>query len=125
MIQHEGPGWRLAWDSSRKLFPYLIGGENWAFELSEKEWHALAAIICDLTDQHRVLQSQLMPEESISVELERLPWWACIDGLKDKWSLKLILLGDDHSSRSLEMYWPIPIGQVVTSLIRKMWDSSQ
>ncbi len=120
MIQHEGLGWRLASDSSRQPFSYLIGGENWAVELSEKEWNSLSLVICELTDQHKLLQSQLMPEESISVELERLPWWASIDGFKDKWSLKLILLGDGDSDRSMEMYWPIPIGQVVTSLIRKM-----
>jgi hypothetical protein len=34
MIQQEGPGWRLARDLSRNGFPFLIGGEFWAVELT-------------------------------------------------------------------------------------------
>ena len=37
MIQQEGPGWRLAHDLSRNGFPFLIGGEFWAVELTEME----------------------------------------------------------------------------------------
>ncbi|ABX09479.1 DUF1818 family protein [Prochlorococcus marinus] len=126
MIEHEGPGWRLAWDPSKKNYPFLIGGENWAFEVSEREWKILVQIINELIDQHQSLKNQLMPEESISLELERTPCWACIEGNKNSWSLKLILEGDDsdgYQSRSVEMYWPIPIAQMITAGLRKMWDS--
>jgi len=124
MIQHEGPGWRLAWDSSKDNYSFLIGGENWAFELTQDEWNSLVPIIGDLIDQHKGLKNQLMPEETISIEAERYPWWACIDGNKHNWSLKLILLGKDSERRSMEAYWPIPSAQAITSEMRIMWDSN-
>ena len=66
-----------------------------------------------------------MPEESFSIELEKKPWWVCIDGKNETWSLKLILIGESQDGRSMEMYWPEPIGPVVTSSMRTMWDSYQ
>ena len=80
MIQQEGPGWRLSRDPSRSVFSVLIGGEHWALELKESEACELASLIADLTDQHRSICDQLMAEESISVELERGSWWACLEG---------------------------------------------
>ena len=53
MVQTEGPGWRLARDSSKKTFPILIGGQGWAMELRESEWSALAALVFELIDQKR------------------------------------------------------------------------
>ncbi len=120
MISKEGPGWRLAKDLSKKNFSFLIGGSNWAVELSEKEWNSLLPIVADLVDQHKQLEDQLMPEESISLEMERGSWWACIDGNKDNWTLKLILMGNGIDQRGLEMFWPVPIAQVVVSTLRTM-----
>jgi len=123
MINQEGPGWRLAKDSSKKIFPYLIGGENWAVELSEKEWNVLVTIIFDLIDQHDKLRDQLMPEEMISLEIERPPCWAMLDGKKDLWNLKVILNGNGFTTRSVEFFWPTPCSQLFASAIRIMWDS--
>ena len=64
MIQQEGPGWRLARDTSRTSFPIMIGGDVWAFELTEKEWTSLIPLINELINQHKILESQLMKEES-------------------------------------------------------------
>ncbi len=125
MIEHEGPGWRLAWDPSKLIFSFLVGGTHWAFELSENEWLTLAPLIFDLIAQYEDLRTQLMPEESFSIELEKKPWWVCIDGKNETWSLKLILIGESQDGRSMEMYWPEPIGPVVTSSMRTMWDSYQ
>ncbi len=60
MIQHEGPGWRLERNISRKNFPVLIGGENWAFELTETEWSNLRSVICSLIDQYEGIKNTLM-----------------------------------------------------------------
>ncbi len=65
MIEHEGPGWRVARDSLRSRFPVIIGGEGWAIELSEEEWISLMEIIKDLTTQHKKLDNFLMPDESV------------------------------------------------------------
>ena len=124
MIQQEGPGWRLARDSSRTGFPVIIGGESWALELTEQEWTVLVPVICELIDEHTSLKNQLMPDESISLELERQPWWGCIDGDKDSWSLKLVLEGDGNHIRGIEAYWPKPSAQAIAFAMRTMWDSS-
>ncbi len=125
MVQQEGPGWRLSRDISRNPFPVLIGGENWAFELTEYEWTILAPLIGELLDEHQRLESQLMPEESISLEIERNPWWACIEGDRNSWSLKVVLEGALDGSRSVEGFWPGPASQAIALAMRTMWDSSQ
>ena len=52
MIQQEGPGWRLAHDASRHGFPFLIGGEFWAVELTAIEVEGLHALLVELDHQH-------------------------------------------------------------------------
>ena len=126
MIEHEGPGWRLARNPSRDHFTVVIGGEGWALELNEYEWTSLVSLVEDLLDQHHKLESQLMPEEMICLEIERLPWWGCLEGDKETWSLQLILEGNDVSSlRGFEVYWPAPAAQSITCAMRTMWDSSK
>ena len=75
MIVQEGPGWRLARDPSRGEFSILVGGEGWAFELTEPEWKDLVGLLATLETQHSVLRDQLMAEEAIELELDRGVWW--------------------------------------------------
>ncbi len=124
MIQYEGLGWRLARDPSRKNYTVLIGGLDWASELTEQEWQSLMPLLNDLISQYEKVKNQLMPKENISLEIERMPWWACIEGTRNAWTLKLILASEEVRERSLEMYWPIPSAQKISSAMRKMWDSS-
>ncbi len=122
MIQHEGTGWRLARDSSRVNFPIMIGGEGWALELTEQEWQTLIPLINDLLSEHKNLESGLMLEESISLELERQPWWGCLDGDRNSWSLQLILEGSQNHVRDFEVFWPHPASKAITNAMRHMWD---
>ncbi len=123
MIQDEGPGWRLAWDPLRGKFPVLVGGDNWAFELSKSEWRNLVLVVFDLIDQHEKLVDRLMPGELISLEIEREGWWACIDGDRSSWDLKVLLEGDRDLVRGIEGSWPIPAAQSMVEAMRSMWDS--
>ncbi len=125
MIQTEGPGWLLIRDSSRENFSVMIGGDGWAIELTEQEWSELVQLVFDLEAQHRYLKNQLMPQEAISVELERLSWWGCLEGDRCSWSLRLILQGDHAQMRGAELFWPIPAAQAITTAMRTMWDSYQ
>ena len=124
MTEQEGPGWRLARDSSRKNFPVIIGGDGWALELTEKEWISLANLIDELVNQHKKSEDQLMPEELICLEMERQPWWGCLDGDRFEWSLKLILESNNQYFRGFEAYWPIPAAQSIAHAMREMWKSS-
>ena len=120
MIQKEGPGWRLARDSSRHHFSMLIGGDGWAFELTEKEWITLTSLVAELIDQHQKLETQLMPEETICLEIGREDWWACLEGGCDSWSLRLVLEGNDQHLRGFEASWPAPAAQSIASAIQAM-----
>ena len=122
MIQHEGPGWRFARDTSRSAFPVMIGGDGWACELTEQEWLSLIPLVNDLINQHNQLEDQLMKEESICMEIERDDWWGCLDGDRDSWSLKIVLESNGESFRGFEAFWPIPAAQAITNSMRIVWD---
>jgi len=123
VIDKEGPGWRLARDTSRKYFPIMIGGSGWAIELTESEWQDLVYIVLKLVDQHNQLKSQLMEEESICLEIENSYWWGCLDGDGTSWSLQLIFQGNGESLRGFEVFWPKPEALHIASEMRIMWDS--
>ena len=91
MIQQEGDGWRVSHDPSRGEFCVLVGGERWAFELTEPEWRDLVDLVATLEQQHRGLVDQLMPEESIELELDRGVWWGCLSGDRSQWELRILL----------------------------------
>ena len=122
MIQNEGPGWRLARDTSRTTFPVIIGGDGWAVELTEQEWLQLILLINELINQHKQLENQLMKEESICLEIERQPWWGCLDGDRDSWSLQIVLESNGESLRGFEAFWPVPAAQAITDAMRTVWD---
>ena len=126
MIQKEGPGWRLARDSLRHHFSVMIGGDDWAFELNEKEWVTLISIVSELIDQHQKLESQLMPEETICLEIGREAWWACLEGDCDAWSLRLVLEGNgnDQYLRGFEAFWPSPAAQSIAFEMKAMSKTS-
>ena len=125
MIQNQGPGWRLARDTLRDSFPVLIGGESWAIEITEDEWNSLVPLLSALLDELIKIESQLMSEESIFIEMDKSPWWACLDGDRQHWSLKLVLEGEGDSRRGFEAFWPHPSAQAIVLAMRTIWDCSQ
>jgi hypothetical protein len=123
MIQQEGPGWRLARDLSRNGFPFLIGGEFWAVELTETEVTGLHALLVELVHQHSLIRDQLMEEESITLELEQQEWWGCLDGTRDHWGLQVVLQGNGmQQRRGLEGAWPAPAAQAFLAALRTVLD---
>ncbi len=123
MIRYEGIGWRLERDISKKKFSVLIGANHCAVELLHTEWESLCAIVFDLIDEHGKAKKQLMPEEEICLEMERNQWWACIEGTREHWSLKVILSEADENIRGLELFWPVSSAKALTAAMRTMWDS--
>ena len=63
-----------------------------------------------------------MDEESITLELEQLPWYIQLEGKKNEWSLRFVF-DSEGQTRSFEMYWPIPIAQNLFYEIKNMWES--
>jgi len=120
VIQQEGPGWRVARDPQRTDFTVLIGGQGWAFELAEVEWAAFRQLLEDLVENHAALQDQLMAEEAIELELERGPWWGCLEGNREQWSLSVVLT--PATGRGVEAHWPFPASVALVAAVRTVWD---
>ena len=120
MIEREGEGWRIAWDGDRQPFVVLIGGAGWATELSRVEAEALRDALADLLAQHAALVDQLMAEESISLELERDPWWLTIDGDRREWSLQ-VMLSPLPGQRAFEGSWPHPASRGFSQALQQLY----
>ena len=96
--------------------------DNWSIELQKSEFHALYLLLLRINKQLLDIKNELMDEESITLELEQLPWYIQLDGKKNEWSLRFVFESQDQT-RSFEMYWPILIAQDLFYEIKKMWES--
>ena len=114
--------WRLIRDPRKGKFCFLIGVDNWSIELQESEFYSLYLLLLKINEQFVVSQKELMDEESITLGLEKLPWYIELKGTKNEWSLRFVFESQEQT-RSFEMYWPIPIAQNLFYEIKKMWES--
>ena len=114
--------WRLLRDFKKGKFCFLIGVDNWSIELQKSEFYSLYLLLLRINEQFLVIKEELMDEESITLELEQLPWYIELEGNKNEWSLRFVFESQDQT-RSFEMYWPIPIAQNLFYEIKNMWES--
>ena len=115
-------GWRLLRDFNKGKFCFLIGIDNWSIELQKSEFYSLYLLLLRINEQLLDIKDELMDEESITLELELLPWYIQLEGKKNEWSLRFVFESQDQT-RSFEMYWPIPIAQNLFYEIKNMWES--
>ena len=114
--------WRLLRDFKKGKFCFLIGVDNWSIELQKSEFYSLYLLLIRINDQLLSIKDELMDEECITLELEKLPWYIELKGNKNEWSLRFVFESQDQT-RSFEMYWPIPIAQNLFYEIKNMWES--
>ena len=114
--------WRLLKDFKKGKFCFLIGVDNWSIELQKSEFHSLYILLLRLNEQLLSIKNELMDEESITLEIEQLPWYIELEGNKNEWCLRFVFESLDQT-RSFEMYWPIPIAQNLFYEIKKVWES--
>ena len=114
--------WRLQRDLKKGKFCFLIGVDNWSIELQKSEFDSLYLLLLKINEQLSSIKDELMDEESITLELEQLPWYVELNGKKNEWSLRFVFESQEQT-RSFEMYWPIPIAQYLLYEIKKMWES--
>ena len=114
--------WRLLRDYKKGKFCFLIGVDNWSIELQKSEFYSLYLLLLRINKQLLDVKEELMDEESITLELEQLPWYIELEGKKSEWSLRFVFESQDQT-RSFEMYWPIPIAQNLFYEIKNMWES--
>ena len=114
--------WRLLKDLKKGKFCFLISVDNWSIELQKSEFYSLYLLLLEINKQLLGIKNELMDEESITLELEQLPWYIELEGKKNAWSLRFVFESNDQT-RSFEMYWPIPIAQNLFYEIKNMWES--
>ena len=114
--------WRLLKDFKKGKFCFLIGVDDWSIELQKSEFHSLYLSLLKIYEELLDIKNELMDEESITLELEQLPWFIELEGKKNEWSLRFVFESQDQT-RSFEMYWPIPIAQSLFYETKKMWES--
>ena len=114
--------WRLIRDFKKGKFCFLISVDGWSIELQKSEFYSLYLLLLKINKQLLVVKGGLMDEESITLELEQLPWFIHLEGKKNEWSLRFVFESQDQT-RSFEMYWPIPIAQDLFYEIKNMWES--
>jgi len=114
--------WRLLRDFKKGKLCFLIGVDNWSIELQKSEFQSLYLLLQRINEQFLVIKNELMDEESITLEVEKLPWYIELEGKKNEWSLRFVFESQDQT-RSFEMYWPIPIAQNLFYEIKNMWES--
>ena len=116
--------WRLIRNPDKGNYCFLISVNKWSIELKEHEFISLFKLLDSLIDQIQILENQLMDEELINLEFERLPWYAELEGTKNQWSLRIVFESNEQT-RSFEMYWPSSISKNLFFEMRKMWESMQ
>jgi len=114
--------WKLIKDIKKGKFCFLIRVDNWSIELQKSEFNSLYTLLQRINEQLLSIKNELMDEESITLELEQLPWYIELEGKKNEWSLRFVFESQDQT-RSFEMYWPIPIAQNLFYEIKNMWES--
>ena len=96
-------GWRLLRDFKKGKFCFLIGVDNWSIELQKSEFNSLYLLLLRINEQLLVIKDELMEEESITLELEQLPWYIHLEGKKNEWSLRFVFESQDQTRSFLSL----------------------
>ena len=97
----KGNGWRIGWNSDALVYKGLIGGQDWAFELTEAEMQDFLRLLLQIDQAIADIHEHLMDEETITCEVESELMWLGATGYPDNYSLRIIL----SQQRSCEGNW--------------------
>ena len=89
-----GNGWRLGWNPAADKYKGLVGGNNWAIELTEAEINDFCRLLGQLAETMSQIAEELMDEERIACEAESELLWLEVEGYPHNYSLRLILNQD-------------------------------
>jgi Domain of unknown function (DUF1818) len=97
----QGKGWRLGWNPEAEVFRGLVGGEDWAIELTESELEDFCRLAVQLADTLRQISRELMDDERVSCEVESDRLWLEAAGFAHAYTLRLLVL----TGRGAEGSW--------------------
>lgn len=96
-----GSGWRLGWNPKAADYQGLVGGDDWAFELTEAELDDFCRLVGQLAQTMSQMAGELMDEEKISCEAESNLLWMEVEGYPHAYKLRFIL----NTGRRFEGSW--------------------
>lgn len=67
---HSGSGWRIGWNPNAEPYCALVGADDWAIELTQPEFDDFCRLLEQLSEAIDAIQTELMPEEGLSCEVE-------------------------------------------------------
>ncbi|MDY6936248.1 MAG: DUF1818 family protein [Cyanobacteriota bacterium] len=100
-IVKSGSGWRLGWDTSAETFQGLVGGADWAFELTQAEFRDFCRSLDRLATTIDRMKNELMDEEKITLVTESERLWLEAEGYPEAYSIHFIL----NTGRRCEGEW--------------------
>jgi hypothetical protein len=90
-VLKKGRGWRIGWNPQADIYQGLVGGDDWAIELTKAELDDFCRLLERLVDAIACIDRELMDEEKIACEAESDLLWMEIEGYPHAYSLRLIL----------------------------------
>lgn len=111
---HEGPGWRWGFDPNAEIFPFLLGSQDWAVELTRAEFADFHRLSRDLAQTVTAIADELMEEEKICCELSSELVWLEIEGYAHAYELRFILC----QGRKAEGGWPAVIAPALLNSLQ-------
>jgi hypothetical protein len=97
----KGTGWRLGWNPNAVPYQGLIGGKDWAIELTKAEFKDFCRLFKQLAETMEIMSQELMDGEKIACEAESDFLWLEVEGYPHAYSLRLIL----NQGRCCEGNW--------------------
>jgi Domain of unknown function (DUF1818) len=90
-ILKKGRGWRIGWNPTAEIYKGLVGGDDWAIELTETELNDFCRLLEQLAGTMERMTQELMDEEKIACEAESDRLWLEVEGYPHAYSLRLII----------------------------------
>ena len=87
-----GNGWRIGWDATAPDYQGLVGTDDWSLELTAAEWEDFCRLLTQLVAAIQQMQTELMDEEAIAIEVESELLWLEAEGYPHAYNLHLILM---------------------------------
>jgi len=110
-LLRQGPGWRIGKDLDSLTFQGLVGGEDWAIELTLAELGDFCRLLQKLAETMQQMSTTIMDQEHLSCEVEGSLIWMEAEGKPNAYSLRFQIL----TGRRAEGSWP---SEVVPDLLQ-------
>lgn len=93
----------MGWDEKAAQFKGLVGGDDWAMELTEAELDDFCRLLGELAKNIEEIAKELMEEEKIACEAESDRLWMQLEGYPHSYTVQFIL----NTGRRAEGKWPV------------------